>query len=145
MLADHPRHIPTCARWEHEEWERPLDETLPDFAEARVNGLPLTLIALDPSGAAAGMVSLWLSDCPLRPDITPWLASLYVAPAARGQGLGNALLALAEAEARHLGLPRLHLMTDQSEAHYAAHGWTTFERFEDCGPMAGVVLMRKDF
>lgn len=26
-----------------------------------------------------GMVSLWASDCPLRPNLTPWAASLFVA------------------------------------------------------------------
>ncbi|MFA7431508.1 MAG: GNAT family N-acetyltransferase [Rhodospirillaceae bacterium] len=145
MLAHHPHLVPICARWEHEEWGRPLEQTVPDFAAARADGLPLTVVALDRAGEAVGMVSLWVSDCPLRPDITPWMASLYVAPAARGRGLGSALFSRAEALARRLGLTCLHLMTQHSEAHYAALGWTTFDRIDGPGSMRGAALMRKDF
>lgn len=145
MLKDNPDAAATCARWEHEEWGRPLAETLPDFAAAQTDRLPLTVVALDVMGKPAGMISLWTDDCPLRPDLTPWLASLYVTPEARGQGLGGALLARAETEARRLGIPRLHLMTQHSEAHYRTHGWHTFDRIDGPGSMRGAVLMRKDF
>lgn len=143
MLSDHPGLVPVCAAWEHAEWGKPMDQALAEFAAARPDGLPLTVVALDTSGTAAGMVSLWRSDCPLRPEITPWMASLYVAPAARGQGLGSTLFARAEAEARRLGIARLHLMTQHSEAHYQSLGWESFERIDGPGSMSGAVLMRK--
>ncbi len=144
MLSDNPDAVAACARWEHEEWGRPLAETLADFAAARADRLPLTVVALDAAGTPAGMVSLWKDDCPLRPDLAPWLASLYVTPEARGQGLGGALLARGEAEARRLGIGRLYLMTQHSEAHYRAHGWHAFDRIDGPGSMRGAVLMRKD-
>lgn len=144
MLSDRRDFVPVCARWEHEEWGKPLDQAMADFAAARADGLPLTVVALNGAGRAAGMVSLWHSDCPLRPALSPWLASLYVAPEARSQGLGSALFTRAEAEARRLGLGRLHLMTQHSEAHYRRLGWQTFDHIDGPGSMAGAVLMRKD-
>lgn len=144
MLSDHPDLVAACALWEHEEWGKPLAQARAEFAAARPDGLPLTVVAIDAAGAAVGMVSLWSSDCPLRPAITPWMASLYVAPAARGHGLGSALFSRAEAEARRLGITRLHLMTQHSETHYRGLGWTSFERIDGPGAMAGAVLMRKD-
>ncbi|MGC2856333.1 GNAT family N-acetyltransferase [Novispirillum sp. DQ9] len=144
MLSDHPHLVPACAAWEAGEWGGPLEQALAEYAAARPDGLPLTVVAVDAAGAAAGMVSLWVSDCPLRPEITPWMASLYVAPAARGHGLGSLLFARAETEARRLGIDRLHLMTQESEDHYRALGWQTFDRIDGPGAMAGAALMRKD-
>lgn len=143
MLSDRPDLVPACARWEHQEWGKPLDRAMADFAGARADGLPLTVVALDAQGEAVGMVSLWASDCALRPDITPWMASLYVAPAARGHGLGSLLFSHAQAQARRLGMATLHLMTQHSEAHYQRLGWESFARIDGPGAMADAVLMRK--
>jgi putative acetyltransferase len=58
--------------------------------------------------------------------------SLFVDPAARGKGVGAALMAALEARAREAGLPVLKLETGDTlhEAHrlYRRHGFT------DCGP-----------
>lgn len=147
MLAHRPDLAPTCGRWEHEEWGRmsgrPLAVDVAKFTAARPDGIPLTILALTPQGEAVGMVSLWKDDCPLRPGITPWLASLYVTPAARGHGLGTALFARAEEEARRLGISSLHLVTQHSEAHYAARGWAVVERIDGTGSMADAVIMQK--
>lgn len=42
-----------------------------------------------------------------------WIEDLAVEPALHGQGIGRALLAFAEAEARRLGLPGLRLLTNE--------------------------------
>ena len=145
-LADKPHHIPTCARWEHETWGnsggKTMDDAIASYSHTGRDALPLTLIAT--SGAnIVGMVSLWINDCPLRPDLTPWVASLYVSPAARGQGIGSSLFSRIEDQAVRLGIRRLYLMTQHSEAFYRTMGWETFDRIDGPGPMENAVLMRK--
>jgi ribosomal protein S18 acetylase RimI-like enzyme len=61
-----------------------------------------------------------------------WLDNVAVEPALKGQGLGRALLAFAEAEARRLGLPEIRLLTHQAMlaniALYARCGYAETER-----------------
>lgn len=147
-LADRPGDIPLCAEWEHAEWGRgggkTMTEAIASYADARRDGLPLTLVACTQAGQAVGMVSLWVSDCPLRSALTPWVASLYVAPMARGHGIGTSLFARIQQEAAALDFRRLYLMTQHSVAIYAATGWEPFDRVDGVGAMREAVLMRKD-
>ena len=146
-LADRPEHIPTCARWEHEAWGRSGGKTMADaiasYTGTRRDGLPLTLIAVI-GEQIVGMVSLWASDGPVRLDLTPWAASLYVCPSARGHGIGTMLFARIQGEAARLGIRRLYLMTQHSEAVYQDTGWVAIDRIDGPGPMRDAVLMRKD-
>lgn len=147
-LADAPGHTLACARWEHEEWGigggNSLDDAVRPYAAAKRDGLPLTLIACRGGMGPVGMVSLWDSDCPLRPELAPWVASLFVAPAARGRGIGTLLFSRIGAEARRFGITRLYLMTQHSERVYARQGWVTFDRIDGPGAMRNAVLMRLD-
>ena len=52
--------------------------------------LPLTFIAVE-GEQLLGTIGLWRCDLISRQDLFPWLAALYVAPAARGQGLAGQL------------------------------------------------------
>lgn len=147
-LADKPQHIHTCATWEHREWGmgggKPLEHALASFSGSQRDMLPLTLLACSEDDDLLGMVSLWVNDCPMRPDLTPWAASLYVTPKGRGRGIGTYLFDRIQDEARRLGIKRLHLMTQYSETVYAAQGWVEFERIDGPGSMRNAVLMRKD-
>lgn len=146
-LADRAHAVAQCARWEHAEWGCHGGKTLEDatacYATARRDGVPLTLVACD-GDSVAGMVSLWECDCPLRPDLTPWVASLYVPPQARGHGIGTRLFDRIQAEAGRLGFARLYLMTQHSQAVYAAGGWHAFDRIDGPGAMRDAVLMYRD-
>src|ERR1700722_3080332 len=94
-LKHHPEHIITCAQWSFSEWgyhtpERPLQ----DFIESRKkylndDRLPLTLMAFDGT-TPVGMCSLTESRG-ICPDLTPWLAALYVVPKYRNRGIGKQL------------------------------------------------------
>ena len=57
------------------------------------------------AGGLAGS-ALWVEQ-----DDGLYLARLAVAPARRGRGIAKALVAAAEAAARAMGLPRIHLST----------------------------------
>ncbi|VTN11407.1 Uncharacterised protein [Raoultella terrigena] len=51
----------------------------------RRGALPLTFIAVE-GELLLGTVGLWRCDLISRQDLFPWMAALYVAEAARGQG-----------------------------------------------------------
>ncbi|TNC52393.1 GNAT family N-acetyltransferase [Rubellimicrobium rubrum] len=73
--------------------------------------------------------------------------SMFVDPAARGQGVGAALMTALEARARALGLPMLRLETGDTldDAHrlYARHGFGTCGPFGDYAEGPHSVFMEK--
>ena len=133
-LARHPRLVPTLARWHHAEWSALLPRwslataTAELAGHVRTRALPTTLVALDGDGAPLGSVSLLDDDHDELTRWSPWLASLYVVPGARGAGLGRALVTALRDEARALAVPRLHLYTEDRRAWYASLGWSPLER-----------------
>ena len=63
-----------------------------------------------------------------RPELSPWLASVYVAADHRRQGIGSALVRRVAEEAASLGVEALYLFTPDQERFYARLGWTVLER-----------------
>jgi hypothetical protein len=82
-LADHKELIPILARWMHEEWGYLYPEHTIEIRERLVaersnkDRIPLTLVAIE-DGKPVGTVCLMAHDMDTRPELTPWLASLYV-------------------------------------------------------------------
>ncbi|MBB3770760.1 GNAT superfamily N-acetyltransferase [Angulomicrobium tetraedrale] len=75
-----------------------------------------------------GTVALIESDMEDRPALTPWLAALWVEPAARGRGTGAALVRHAARAAFAAGHARLHLCaTAQNAPYYHRLGWSRIE------------------
>src|SRR5438445_8930619 len=58
-------------------------------------------------------------DMETRPTLTPWLATVLVAPEYRGRGFGSALSERVIAEGRVLGFPKLYLVTFDKIGFYA--------------------------
>lgn len=77
-----------------------------------------------------------------RPDLSPWLAALYVAPEFRKRGIGAALVRAIEAHARKVGTVTLHLYTSEAEGFYARLGWRMAGRFVQAGET--FALMARD-
>jgi ribosomal protein S18 acetylase RimI-like enzyme len=77
-------------------------------------------------------------------DLMIW--SVAVAPQAQGRGIGNRLLAIAEARARELGRRRVRLYTGEkltgNIAWYERHGFAR-ERIEDLGDRRLVHMMKR--
>ncbi len=138
-LLRHPEHRARLAALHGAEWRHLYEDgwdeatALAELAAERAEGLPRTLVALDDDGALAGSVSLVLRDLPSRPDLDPWLASLYVLPAWRGRGLGGRLVRAIEAEGSALGFDRLFAFTESATPFFVGLGFTVLERAEAAG------------
>ena len=143
-LAERPDLLPTLTRWlrDHHAPREPLARFAARIAR-RVSPLgPEQCFILLASGIPAGTASLTRRGLESRPDLTPWLANVFVAPAFRGRGHAPHLVAAVEAAARDADIPTLWLYTRTTERLYAALGWTpagTFLREGD-----PVTLMRRD-
>lgn len=96
---------------------------------SRVAGLPWGVVALE--GAPVGTAALGLSSHGAEPGEGPWLLGLLVAPAARGRGVGSALVAACEAEARLGGHGRLLATTGAAEGLLRRRGWQEVRRLPD--------------
>lgn len=144
-LTDYPQHIPTLATWHHAQWGH-LNPG--DTEQARVErlrqhtgrpGLPTTLIAVE-GDALLGSASIVENDLTTHPQLNPFLASVYVAPAYRGQGIASAVVSRMIEEARQLGAAQLYLITPDQQRLYARLGWSPLEQVYYRGEW--VTLMR---
>jgi N-acetylglutamate synthase-like GNAT family acetyltransferase len=151
-LRERPEFADDCAAWSYGEWAtqyhmRTLAETLERYRKtASGNELPQTWLAVA-DDKAAGMISLKINDHPDFPELSPWLASLFVHPYHRGQGIAEQLIKRCETEAKQIyGFTKMYLFTPNSAALYARLGWQKVRMIRD--PMGikaeGDVLMMKE-
>ena len=87
----------------------------------RPGQLPLTFVLVD-EDQLLGTVGLWRCDLISRQDLFPWLAALYVAQSARGQGLARTLQQHVIETAREMGFTELHLYSACRD-FYERFGW----------------------
>jgi GNAT superfamily N-acetyltransferase len=111
-LEDRPEFIAELADLHFAEWGylNP-GETLEGKAYYLRNncgrhGVPSFVIAVEGT-ELIGSASLIAQDMDNRPDLTPWLADVYVKPKFRRQGVATALIQRIEAEAKTSGIARL--------------------------------------
>ncbi len=131
-LVDSPETIPLLAGWFHAEWHtfdgRSISAIEGQLAEnLNLNSIPITFVARGDAGVL-GTVSLDLSDLPGFDHFSPWLASLYVLPHARGKGIGSALIRHVQQFASSRGIGMVYLWTPSETRLYERCGWTCFQR-----------------
>ncbi len=144
QLAHRPDCLATVARWIYEEWWTGQPGESPDtlaaaFREHLVPGrIPLTLVA-SIDERVVGTATLLEHDVGTEqwPDLSPWVAAVYVVPEFRRHGIGAQLVNAVATAAAELGVTRLYLWTSGREAFYAELGWETIDRVSD------VVVMSK--
>ena len=152
-LANHPGTIPTLARWHHKQWKHlnPDDSIEQRIARLQVHlgqePIPTTFVALSSVEGrgvkVVGSASLFPHDMDTHPELTPWLASVFVAPQHRGQGIGTALIRRVIQQARTLGISQLYLFTTpDKEGFYARLGWSLIERTNYRGYPQIVMVLR---
>jgi predicted N-acetyltransferase YhbS len=100
--------------------------------EALGKAIPRAWIAFS-NGEPVGSVSLVADNMDGRhPDLTPWLAALYVVPDRRRIGIGSALARVCERGAAAAGASKLYLFTSTARDFYRRLEWTDLieDRFE---------------
>ncbi len=133
-LADHLDQLQLLARLHHTEWShvsrfKTVDEHVNKLKSRIGHGpIPATYILLI-DRTVAGSVSLLDHDDidNVRPDLSPWLASLYVEPRHRRRGYGTALVEYCIRRAGDFGCATLYLYTDTHSQFYVRFGWRPIE------------------
>jgi predicted N-acetyltransferase YhbS len=130
-LADAPEWRQIVGRWIHTAFWQDSGfppEHVSDLLSAHLQKqpIPLTLIAVE-NGDPVGSVSLIRQDMAERPELTPWLAALYVRPAYRRRGIGGRLVTALTGKAREAGFSHLYLSADDQIPFYRRHGFSILE------------------
>ena len=145
-LADHPEFIPELAKLHFAEWSylNPGEclEGKKQYLERNSgrNGVPSFVVAVE-GAELIGSASLIAQDMDDRPDLTPWLADVFVKPGYRGRGVATALIGRIEAEAKAAGIAMLYLYTPDAVELYRRLGWNMVEACKYKG--VDVVIMAK--
>ena len=127
-LRDYPHHLDTLASWHQKEWAhlnpgqtleqrifKMQDYLKPDF-------IPSTFIYLR-DGKLCGSAAIIESDMDTHTELRPWLASVYVSPNERRQGIGQILVESVMERARHNDISTLYLYTPDQADFYQKLGW----------------------
>lgn len=101
-----------------------------------------TALIAHANGRIAGICLLVLHELEPLHDLSPWLASLYVIPEFRRQGVARDLIKAIEDHAHSHDVRTLHLYTVDAEHLYLKCGWRVGERFISHG--IAQVLMTRD-
>lgn len=146
-LKDQPQHIPQLAEWHQHEWAslnpgRTLQQRIKTMQAYLSDDLvPSTYIAKGPE--LMGSAAIIVNDMETSPELTPWLASVFVAPAYRNQGIGSRLVKHVMQQAHAAGIARLFLFTPDRVSFYRRLGWQTL--IEAAYRGHSVTIMSVDF
>jgi GNAT superfamily N-acetyltransferase len=143
--VERPDLVHQVALWQYDAFGRAagrgFEDTLADVRESLdATGMPRVFVLLA-DGVPVGTASLTADDLEERPDLSPWLASVVVAPEARRRGHAAHLVAAVEAAARARSVATLWLYTSTAERIYARLGWVTVEMVSHGNRL--VALMRR--
>ena len=153
-LRQRPRFFDTVAERIWQAWWKADGHPL-DYISTRLREnmedtpIPFALVAHDGEGFL-GTVSVIASDLAERPQLTPWVAAVWVEPQARQRAADAALVDRATLDCFALGISRVYLCArPQRLAFYESLGWTVIERdvgqhhlnvfFRDASPDAGSI------
>ena len=90
------------------------------------DGCPVALVSFD-GEVPTGTVSLVADDLEERPQLSPWLAGLYVEPRYRRRGIGEQLVGAVLNHAKRCGYEHLYLFTPSRQSFFGRLGWSDFE------------------
>ena len=145
--AERPELLPPVARWLHEAFYREggytYEGTLADISRPTAAIGPPQYFVLLRDDVAIGTATLDEADLKERPELTPWLANVFVVPEARGHGHVHMLIGAVEAACRTADVATLWLHTNTAERVYARGGWVAVERVTRADKPL-VTLMRRD-
>ena len=143
-LADYPEQVEKVNDWLYNYWgayynDSSKEDWLDDLKK-RLNKaeIPTTFIALQ-EGKFVGTASLIKHDMDNRPELSPWLADVYVPPEHRKQGIASKLVSRVVEETRILGIERLYLFTRNAKEFYLKLGWELKENVKYHGKEVNIM------
>lgn len=127
-LAQAPEHIPTIAAGHQAQWGylnpggtlESRIERMQRFLQGAA--IPAMYICVD-GRHVIGTAALVASDMDSHPELSPWLASVYVNPEYRKRGVGAALVKHVVSAAKAQGQSPLYLFTPDRASFYQSLGW----------------------
>ena len=126
-LKQQAQHIVTLAQWHHREWSHFNPQESITQRVQRMQAylddtfVPSTFLAIDES--LLGSAAIVDNDMETRPELSPWLASVYVTARHRNNGVGSQLVNHVVAQAKDNKINKLYLMTPDKKKFYQALGW----------------------
>ncbi|WP_347987924.1 GNAT family N-acetyltransferase [Methylomonas sp. AM2-LC] len=130
-LKDEPEHLPTLAEWHHQQWYalNPGDsiEKRIVYMQSYLSAdfIPTTFIAKNE--VLLGSAAIVANDMDTEMGLSPWLASVFVAPEYRNKGVGSRLVKHVALKAQQAGIDTLYLFTDRV-GFYEKLGWQVFSQ-----------------
>ena len=128
-----PEFFETVADRIWQAWWKPHGHPL-DYISGRLREnmedtpIPLALVA-HAGGAFLGTASVIASDLDERPQLSPWVAAVWVEPERRQQGVASALVDAAAQACFARGFARAYLCARaERTAFYQRLGWTLIEQ-----------------
>lgn len=131
-IGHHPQHIPVIAQWHQDQWHNisphlSTDKRIQLYSAYPSNaGIPCCIIATERS-QPTGSASLVASDMDTHSHLSPWLASVFVHPDFRQQGIATQLINQCIDTARTCQIARIYLFTPDQSAFYQKRGWHHLE------------------
>ncbi len=146
-VSDRPELAPLVAGWLVEAFHRQPGgmtvEAMTALILAPPQG-PEESFVLFEGDRPVGTASLAHDDLTSRPDLTPWLAGVFVLPDCRGRGHASALVRHVEGFARAASVAELWLYTRTAEPLYARLGWQRVGLEQDKGREVALMWRRLD-
>jgi GNAT superfamily N-acetyltransferase len=145
-LKTEPHHISQLADWHHHEWSslnpgQTVDQRIESMSFYLSDDLvPSTFIAKGTH--LMGSAAIIEYDMDTHPEWMPWLASVYVVPEFRNQGVGSRLVEHVIEEARKAGIKELYLFTPDRVSFYQKLGWRVFNKEEYRGHWVTVMSVK---
>ncbi len=145
-IRERPDLLPVISEWLWLEWWKnkghTLEQTQAIYADCVAEkGAPQTFVLLE-GELPVGTATLARRDLDERPDLTPWLAGVFVVPDRRGRGYVNHLFTLFERACRAASVDVAWLYTNTAERVYLRAGWETVEIIQRPGKPS-ITLMRR--
>ncbi|WP_276497725.1 GNAT family N-acetyltransferase [Pontibacter litorisediminis] len=144
-LHEVPQHFDTVADWIYRQWWQKPGNTaevvkMPLREHLQAQPLPAALVALDGEEPAGSVLLIESDGVDALPDLTPWLAALYVLPEYRGQGVGKQLVQALEQHAIQAGFCDLYLVATDRVSFYYELGWRVYTKLVGKN---GITIMHK--
>jgi GNAT superfamily N-acetyltransferase len=129
-----PQFADTIADRGWHAWKSNGDSSIMDYRAGlepmltSANSIPFAVVAHD-AETYLGSVLVIEHDLDARPNLSPWIAALWVEPVFRSKGVAQQLVERAVAQAKDLGVKQVYLCALPHMApYYLARGWWLDEK-----------------